>query len=90
MSAVNSASKRGDLERVKHLYQAGHPIHAHDPEDGTTPLYWAACNGHVTLCNWLILHGADVNQPTVKSGSSALHAAADRGHADCVFFLIQK
>ena len=56
--------------------------------DGTTPLYWAACNGHLVVCDWLLRHGADPNGTVEKTGSTALHAAADRGHTKCVLLLL--
>jgi ankyrin repeat protein len=58
-------------------------------KDLATPLYWGASRGHLQICQALIKAGSDVNA-CVKWGSTALHAAADRGHAECLNLLLAK
>jgi len=85
-------AKNGDVNGLRrlHLSTDGVDINFRCPPDGTTALYWAACNGHVAACDWLIRHSADVNLTTEKSGSTPLHGAADRGHTDCVRVLLRR
>lgn len=92
MAELVEAAKSGDLARVRHcvLERAGCDVNFRCPPDGSTALYWAACGGHVTVCDWLIVHGADVRLATTKSGSTALHGSADRGHHDCVDLLVKR
>jgi ankyrin repeat protein len=56
-------------------------------EDGCTPLYIAAQNGHAAVVSVLIAAGADVNKARA-SGGTPLYIAAQRGHAGVVDLLI--
>jgi len=48
--------------------------------DGRTALHWAARNGHVHVCEWLVAsQHDDVNRPT-KDGTTALMWAVWQGH----------
>lgn len=82
--------KSGNLDGVRRQLAGGCDVNYSCPPDGATALYWAACKGHLSVCNWLVRYGADVNQAVDKSGSLPLHGAADRGHVDCVLLLIRK
>ncbi|ESO04970.1 hypothetical protein HELRODRAFT_191529 [Helobdella robusta] len=84
------AAKNGNLDRVSYnVNHLGVPIDSrHPPTEGPTALYWAACNGYEKICDWLIRHKADPNVILPSSGSTPLHAAADRGHYNCVLCLI--
>jgi ankyrin repeat protein len=52
-------------------------------------LHWAARNGHVALCSWLLDQNVDVNVPTVD-GTTALGWAAWQGHVATVEFLLAR
>lgn len=83
------AAKTGDLMKIKYLVsEVGLAVDSRNPPEGPTPLYWAACNGYVHVCSWLIKNNANVNFALPKSGSTPLHAAADRGHRECVLLLL--
>ena len=47
-----------------------------DEQNGATPTYIAALNGHVECIDALVRHGADVNKAKQVS-ASALHAGAE-------------
>lgn len=84
-------AKNGNVDAVRRqLLSGGCDVNYSCPPDGTTALYWAACKGHLSVCNWLVRYGANVNQSVDKSGSLPLHGAADRGHVDCILLLIRK
>ena len=89
MSDVINAAKRGDLSLLKHLTQGNKNILGKTNSEGYFALYWAACCGHEDVCRYILESGANVDQ-TVKTGSSALHAAADRGHMECVQILVNR
>ncbi|RYP71615.1 hypothetical protein DL769_004655 [Monosporascus sp. CRB-8-3] len=72
---VRSAAAMGDLAKVKACLLAGIPINT--AKGGETPLYLAAKNGHIHVCQYLLERGADVNfQGGRGHKRTALHAAA--------------
>ncbi len=61
-----------------------------EEETRTSPLMYAAANGHFDCLQFLIENvGVSINDPNT-SGNTALHWAALNGHAACVSFLIAK
>ena len=82
------AAKDKNIELIRQYIKAGFDVNYRSPADGTTALYWASCVGSVAICKLLLDSGADVNAVCNQWGSRPLHAAADRGHTDCVFILI--
>ena len=56
---------------------------------GTSPLYFAAVNGHDVVVKVLLDKGADVNQGN-NSGSSPLYHASNNGHVAVVKVLLDK
>lgn len=89
MEELINACKRGDIQAVKELHSAGIQLDQTD-KLGFTPLYWAAFNGSVSLCDWLIGQGVSVNGSHGNPNSSPLHAAAGRGHHKCTALLIKR
>ena len=57
-------------------------------EDGASPLYLAAQNGHVHVCTLLLRNNAHINQKK-KSGASALFIAAQNGHVYVCTLLLE-
>lgn len=56
--------------------------------EGRTALMWAAGQGQAEVLNTLLEHGSDALLYD-KTGSTALHIAAARGHVDCSSILMQ-
>ena len=58
--SIHEAIGRGDIAAVKQHLAAGADVNA-KREDGVTPLYWAALEGHKEIVELLIENGANVN-----------------------------
>ena len=91
MTNCIEAAKNGDLYRLQRI-SAEHGVKVFNTSDdnpeGYFALYWAACKGHVDVCQYLVHQGADLNK-TLHTGSTSLHAAADRGQYACARELVQ-
>ncbi|HIA63804.1 MAG TPA: hypothetical protein EYN93_13080, partial [Planctomycetaceae bacterium] len=57
--SIHEAATFGNIEAVKKHLAAGTDVNAKN-EDGWTPLYWAALQGHNEIVELLIAEGADV------------------------------
>ncbi len=88
------ACKSGRTHVLARLVRAGARLEA-DPYRGT-PLIWAAVRNRQETADWLIDHGANINQkatfggPTHGQGVTALHMASQSGHLSMVQLLIQR
>lgn len=57
-------------------------------DDGASPLFLAAQNGHLSVCRLLLREGkANASQKMVVNGATALHVASQRGHVDVCLLL---
>ena len=88
------ACKSDRVEVLERLVHGGARVDA-DPYRGT-PLAWAAWCNRLAAAEWLLAHGADVNQRGTFGGLShgkdvtALHLAAQCGHLEMVQWLIAR
>ena len=95
------AAHNGQLHSVKILLRYGADIEDRgtikigdeDDEDdevieGCTPLWAAACSGHLDVVKLLVEQNADVDSRT-STGSTPLRAAAQEGHLDVVRCLVE-
>ena len=57
-------------------------------ENNSTPLHWAARNGHATVGTKLLQGNAAVD-PAAANGVTPLHSAARNGHAAVAELLLQ-
>lgn len=71
MAPIHDAALRGDVAEVERLLQEGVSINAQNRPDGSTPLMYAAMNGHVAVVERL---GADVGLQS-RCGFLAVHRA---------------
>jgi ankyrin repeat protein len=61
---IFTASAKGDLDAVKKFLYQGVDVNAPSQRKGQlTPLVWAARNGHIPVCQYLIQRGAKVYPP---------------------------
>ena len=56
--------------------------------NGSTPLHYAASNGHIEIIRLLLQNGAEVNAKD-DSGWTPLHDAAYHGHVDILHLLVE-
>ena len=80
---IHDATKAGDLEKVKALLKANPDLVNNKNKDGTTPLHWAAFEGHKDVAEWLLANKADVNAKA-SDGLTPLHLAASNDKKDVV------
>lgn len=57
---IFEACRVGDLDAVRKYVGNGADVNLVD-NDGYSALIWAACNGHLGVCELLVGSGADVN-----------------------------
>jgi ankyrin repeat protein len=72
VSLIQWCSYHGDVSAVRYLVSRGVSLDTLGPNFG---LHAAAFHGHWQLCEFLIEHGADVNQPLPDTGETPLHSA---------------
>ena len=77
----------GDIEGVMDALAQGGRVEVRNFE-GFSPLLAAAEKGHADICGLLLAHGSDVNEKLPDTKSTALHAAAGRGHRGVVEALL--
>ena len=87
-SDIEAAVRKGDLDEVRQLIEAGTDINTTD-ETGATPLHWAADASHTAIAELLISKGADVNA-TANDGFRPLHFAANAGSTAMAELLISE
>jgi len=62
-------------------------VNARRTDDGSTPLYIAAQNGHTEVVKLLLDNNADVNATRLYYGDTPIQAAQRRRHFDIVKLL---
>ncbi|XP_076370245.1 uncharacterized protein LOC143256646 isoform X5 [Tachypleus tridentatus] len=79
-----SAAMNDDLPKVKFLVEKGT-----DPgsKDAMFSQHYAARNGHLEICTFLLENGACANAQT-PGGATPLHRAALKGHVDIIKILL--
>lgn len=68
---IAKAIQHPDLEVATHFLSATRDINAAEGRNGFTALHWASVNGHTTLINLLVAHGADINRRTAQGLTAA-------------------
>jgi ankyrin repeat protein len=83
-----SASRENDIVALEQLLQ--HPLNPNiASNDGKTPLFHAAEQGHVRPMDLLLEAGAKADEPEFATGRTPLIVAALNGHLDNVRFLVE-
>jgi ankyrin repeat protein len=86
-SALVTAARSGDVEKVKKQLADGANVNAPDSAGGRTALHWAAKEGKTEVIPVLLSKGADVNVKD-RSGKTPLCIAGENGRADAVKLLL--
>ncbi|KAM6385060.1 ankyrin repeat domain-containing protein 42 [Alca torda] len=87
-TSVHEAVKAGDVEQLASMIKSGAGINEVDLVHKFTPLHCAAHSGSLECLHWLLWHGADTAQVTVR-GWTAAHLAAIRGQDACMQALLK-
>ncbi|KAB8290368.1 hypothetical protein EYC80_010801 [Monilinia laxa] len=82
---IQRAAKRGRLEIVQMLVNAGADLNAGAGRAGTA-LCAAASNGHIEICQLLLNLGADIHAGGMNG--TGLHGAAEWGHVEILRLLL--
>lgn len=67
------AARTGNLPLIKTLLEGGADVNARDIF-GSTPLHWAALNGHRDVCEFLVHNKADINTLSTTICETPLHS----------------
>ena len=81
------AIARGDIGRVRELFETGASRHDRNPESGSRPLSDAALHGRRDIAELLLRRGTRVTE-TNRDGNTALHVAAFLCREDIVRLLL--
>ncbi|EFO22164.1 variant SH3 domain-containing protein [Loa loa] len=85
---LHDAAKRGNIEGVKECLDNAVSVNGLD-KSGSTPLYWSSHGGHVAIVKLLCSIPNMCISAQNKIGDTALHAAAWKGHLECVRILLE-
>jgi ankyrin repeat protein len=83
-----SASRAGDLDRVKELVSR-RPELARCEYNYTPPIHFAVREGHLSLVRYLLDQGVDLNYKTYSFGDSLLTMARDREYHEIAELLLE-
>lgn len=81
-----AACRRGHLEIVESLCNAGADIEQHSGDECINPVFAAADAGSIDVIERLSAMGADIHKP-ISNGATPLHVASFKGHLDVVRLL---
>lgn len=84
------AAQRNDVDKAQQLIESGEFSAQDCSADGTTALHWAAINNSVETVNYLLDHGAKVDQKGGELMATPLLWACRVGLANMAYLLIQK
>ncbi|VFV19914.1 ankyrin repeat domain-containing [Lynx pardinus] len=80
---IHDAVRAGDVKQLSEIIERGASINEVDILHKFSPLHWAAHSGSLECLHWLLWHGADITQVTMR-GWTAAHIAAIRGQDACM------
>ncbi|TIA87859.1 hypothetical protein E3P99_02900 [Wallemia hederae] len=89
ITPLHWASINAQVDTCRYLLEAGAEVDAFGGELVSTPLQWAARNGHLYVLHTLIRHGAD---PSIvdSQGFNALHLVVHSSVIMAVFYMLQQ
>ena len=89
--SIFNACVYGDIDKVKKFVaKKGKDILLERDKSGYTCLHYAARNGHLEICKYLIEQDADLNAKTLSCNSAPIHRASLMGHWEIVQLLLNK
>jgi hypothetical protein len=87
--AMQAAVESGDSATVRQLIEGGESPSRYHPSMLATPLFWAIRQGDAALVEFLLDHGADI-EDRADEGESPLMKAALYGHRNIVRLLMDR
>lgn len=79
--SISYASQTGNIERVIKLIKNQKQDVNQIDSAGYTALHYAARNGHLEICKFLIRNGANINAITSAGHATPLHRACSSGNS---------
>jgi outer membrane protein assembly factor BamB len=86
---LREAVRRGEIEKVKALLDAGVPVDAKN-RYGATALFFAADKGNLGIAELLVARGAAIDVEDTFYGMTPLARAFDTKHEDVALFLLKQ
>jgi ankyrin repeat protein/GTPase SAR1 family protein len=87
--ALAVACWQGHLDALQFLVDFGHLAVNEEHQNARTPLHWAARNGHIDVCSFLLERHANINSQD-QYLQTALHKSCKGNHVACAELLISK
>jgi ankyrin repeat protein len=84
---LHRCAKRGKIAIASVALDFGADINIMDTEYSSTPLGWAAREGHKEMVEWLLQKGADRDLPKDEPWAKPIAWATRRGHKEIVEIL---
>ena len=89
VTQLHHCARKGLTTSVKRLLSIRNiNVNVNDDVSGSTPLNYAAGNGHIEITRLLLQNGADVNAKNIH-GSTPFHCSAKHGHVDILHLLVE-
>ncbi|XP_067651536.1 ankyrin repeat and SAM domain-containing protein 6-like [Haliotis asinina] len=86
---IIDASKHGDITRIREILDIDlSQRDASAPQDGATPLMFAAMTGRLDIAELLVVRGCDINKQDTISGWTALMQATYHGKKNVAMYLL--
>lgn len=85
---LHSAAQRGDVFALEKLFLSGKAKATDRDAEGITPLHWAAINGQVPACLYLLDHGAEIDARGGELAATPLQWATRVGHLYVIHLLL--
>ena len=89
MVSLELAAADGHVKCLEALLNAGANVNYVNPENGYTPLMWAAMHGRDDSVEMLIKAGADVNISDLHDDDALIHASSYVRNINCVKLLLE-
>ncbi|KAK5163203.1 palmitoyltransferase akr1 [Saxophila tyrrhenica] len=81
-------ARLGELRSIQRLFDTGKYTARSTDDQGITALHWAAINGHLALCHFLLQSGADVDARGGDAQATPVLWASKRCHLSVVSLLL--